>query len=459
MGNPTPHFNMKILVSIVLPMLVLFSIHGCKEDEEVKIIELVSSSINGYSLDSELNDIPTSLKIELVFGKPVDLNALKDATSIMNGSSPIDFTIQLSNAGSKATIEAMLSYNTDYSFTIASQVITTDGASLKKSIQVQFTTVADEMIRSMAPCSGTSDCLQAIELQMNDSEISFWTYANYPFDINNAVWEDLEQAVIVIHGQNRDADNYYQYLSTTLNDLNLSESTLLIAPWFRDDSNTSTNDLYWSSSAWREGGNSSGDNNISSFIAVDSVLQLLNNKTHFPSMKKVIITGHSSGAMFTDMYALANSSEEAIDLEVEYVVANSQYFYYPLDYRLNEATLTFYAPDDCSGYNNWPYGFINHPAYISGKDQTALNNRFASRSVTYLLGNDTSNDPALNITNCKATLLGSTRYQRGENMFAFMNEYFPDNQHARVIVQSIGHDGEGMYKSETFQNLLTDLIK
>ena len=456
-SNPTPF--MKKTDFLLLSFIVFILAYGCKEDDATSTIEVVSSSINGYSFEDDLNNIPKDLKIEIVFGKAVDLTALKSAISIESNSTPVEVLVQLSNAGSKATIEATLDYNTSYVFTIASEVITGDGASLEKSIQLEFRTLEDHVIRSMAPCRGTVDCLESVEWNINGAEVSFWVYANYPFDLENAAWEDLKQAIIVVHGQNRDADNYYQYLSASLDDLNLSESTLLIAPWFRDASNTSFSDMYWSSSAWREGGNTSGSTNISSFVAIDSLLGLLNNKNHFPVMENVIITGHSSGAMLTDMYAWANSTEELIDPKTNYVVANSQYFYYPLDYRYNESTQTFYIPEDCSGYNSWPYGFTNHPSYISGIDEEQVNNRFAGRSLTYLLGNDTSNDPALNTTNCKATLLGSSRYQRGENRYAFMNEFFPENQHSRVIVESIGHDGEGMYKSDSFKALLTDLIK
>ena len=99
-------------------------------------------------------------------------------------------------------------------------------------------------------------------------------------------------------------------------------------------------------------------------------------------------------------------------------------------------------------------GFTNHPGYV---DMTAsdYNDQFKNRNITYLLGNGTGPDGTLNTTNCNATLLGSTRYLRGENMFEFMNTFYSnENAHQRTIVEGVGHDGEGMYTSPEFSDLL-----
>lgn len=443
----------------VLTLGVQFLISCSNGNEDTPEIPLISSSVNGYSLDSSLDQIPVDLKIELVFGSSIDQAALRNAISLTSSSADVPFDLSLSNANSKVILEASLAYDESYSFSVSRDVIGVDGGALSNALSISFTTVADEIIRSMAPCTGTTDCLQAIELDIDGTPAPFWVYANYPLDIENAIWEDLKRAIIVVHGQNRDADNYYEYLTSTLSGLDLNESTLLIAPWFRDTPETSSDEFYWTTSAWREGGNSNGNFNVSSFALVDSLIQILANKEHFPVMEQVTVTGHSSGAMFTHTYAAASSAEDIhTEFSFQYVVANSQYFYYPLEYRYNEETDVFYVPTDCSGYDQWPYGFSAHPNYITLSDQELFNSRFEERAVIYLLGNDTSNDSALNTTNCKATLLGSTRYQRGENMFAFMNTYFPNHAHSRVIVESIGHDGEGMYKSEEFKSWLSSSI-
>jgi ABC-type sugar transport system substrate-binding protein len=75
-----------------------------------------------------------------------------------------------------------------------------------------------------------------------------------------------------------------------------------------------------------------------------------------------------------------------------------------------------------------------------------------------LLGNGNQSDPSLNTSDCGAVLLGSTRYQRGENMFYFINQKFPDNNSKQVIVEGIGHNGQAMYQSTEFRDLLNDLL-
>ena len=142
-----------------------------------------------------------------------------------------------------------------------------------------------------------------------------------------------------------------------------------------------------------------------------------------------------------------------------YVVANSQYFYYPNEQRVDEATNELYTPSSCNGYNFWPLGFDIQPNYLSNTSESVLNDQFKNRKITYLLGNGTGADGALNESDCAAVLLGSSRYQRGKNMYRFMElEFGESHQHERVIVEGIGHDGQAMYQSATFRMLLQNLL-
>jgi hypothetical protein len=233
----------------------------------------------------------------------------------------------------------------------------------------------------------------------------------------------------------------------------------LIAPFFKTAVEASADDFYWSSTGWREGQQTVNAEKASSFEVIDQIIAQLANKDHFPVLEKVIITGHSSGALFTHLFAAANRSEATYpDLQFEYVVANSQYFYYPDGQRVNEATDQLYTPTGCTGYDLWPLGYAVLPPYVALTNEASFNDQFINRSITYLLGNGTGSDSSLNTTDCNATLLGSTRYDRGENMFRYMELAYPANNHNRVIVDGIGHDGQGMYSSETFKVLLNQLV-
>jgi hypothetical protein len=43
-------------------------------------------------------------------------------------------------------------------------------------------------------------------------------------------------------------------------------------------------------------------------------------------------------------------------------------------------------------------------------------------------------------------------------MFYFINQKFPDNNSKQVIVEGIGHNGQAMYQSTEFRDLLNDLL-
>jgi hypothetical protein len=199
---------------------------------------------------------------------------------------------------------------------------------------------------------------------------------------------------------------------------------------------------------------------LSSFEAIDAIIDQLSNKDRFPVLKKIVLTGHSSGAAFTHVYAGANkSAAKHTALDFEYVVANSQFFYYPNDQRVNEANNQLYAPAGCSAYDIWPLGFNATPAYLAGVNSSTFNSQFSSRKVTYLLGNGSQSDPTLNTVDCENTLQGSSRYKRGENMYRFMEQTYPGiHNHKRAIVNGIGHDGQGMYQSSEFKTLLPQLL-
>jgi hypothetical protein len=146
-------------------------------------------------------------------------------------------------------------------------------------------------------------------------------------------------------------------------------------------------------------------------------------------------------------------------MDFEYVPANSQFFYYPTAQRINESTNQLYTPGGCPAYMVWPLGFNAIPPYLAGINANTFNTQFASRKVSYLLGNGNQPDPTLNTTNCENILQGSTRFKRGENMFRYMELAFQGtHNHKKFIVNGIGHDGQGMYQSQEFKDLLQELI-
>lgn len=313
------------------------------------------------------------------------------------------------------------------------------------------------------PCvSGDENCLESIPITSEEGRAAtFNFYRNYPIMNDTAIWGNIKQAVFVIHGQNRDANNYFTYMTSSLNQTELLDSTLLIAPQFKNNSQVGPGELFWPND-WRAGALSGNVSvKISTYSIMDSLFEILSNKEQFPFLEKIIITGHSSGALFTQTYALASDIETQYDLAFEYIVANSQYFYYPQDVRYNPATESFTAPTTCEEYNEWPFGFESPVEYVATKNREDLNESFKNKKITYLLGtNDTQTSGTLNTSSCAAVLLGEHRFNRGENMHLFMETIYPnDNEHQKVLVEGVGHNGNSMYTSTSYKELMLRIFQ
>jgi hypothetical protein len=452
---------MKLLRKIGLLAFILL-VFGCKKDDNPvdEKISLLSITIEGATLTNGAQNIPIDKVISMSFSSVLDPNAFSSQLSINSngGSEPLEITY--SNGNSKANIEVDLDYSTTYILTVNSGSIGSDGEVLDAPIKITFTTQESNIITSMAPCTNPSECVQTVQLNGTTGSGTFEFYSNYPIYEENAKWENLTQAVIVVHGASHNPEDYFSYLTNTLGAESLSENTVLIAPFFRNVASGSTDDFYWSNAGWRDGKLSSNSNKISSFEVLDIIIEQLADAEHFPVLDKIIITGQSSGGRFTHVFAPSNKSHSLYPgIKFDYIVSESQYFYYPDGQRINEATRQLYTPTECSGYDIWMFGYSVVPEYLFDVTETDFNERFVARQITYLLGNGPGSDLSLNTSDCSATLLGSSRYQRGENMFQYMELVYPGtHNHSKVIANGISHDGSAIYQSSAFRTLLMDLL-
>ena len=444
-------------VSFFLLVLLYF---GCGPETVAPEINLLSIRVGGATFTNNLQDVPIDANIEMTFSSVLDINAFPTQVSVTSNSGTETVSISYTNSNSKVVIDLDLDYEKTYTVKLNAAVIGANGEEFKEALSLTFSTAADNIIRSMAPCTNPSQCVENVLLTGTTGTGTFEFYSNYPIYEENAQWEDLKQAIIVVHGANHDPQNYFSYLTNTLNAESLSASTVLIAPFFRNNSTGNADDFYWTSSVWRDGKLSSNSNKISSFEVVDELIKQLADSEHFPVLDQIIVTGQSSGGRFTHVYAPANKSEELhTNITFDYVVSESQYFYYPDGQRIDENNNQLFTPTTCNGYDFWPFGYNLVPDYLSGTSATAFNQRFVNRSITYLLGNGNGNDVTLNTSNCSATLLGSTRYQRGENIFQYMELVYPNtHNHGKRIANGISHNGSAIYQSSTFKTLLADLL-
>jgi hypothetical protein len=448
-------------VHLIIPSILMFFILcGCDRTENVDYISAISITANGTEFTNGIENMPTDITISIVFSATVQKENFESLLSVTSGIQLVPLEIDFYNQNSKIDIHIMLDYASEYEFKIGSGVIGMTGQILEDDIVIHFSTGTDQKIYSMPPCTTATDgCLHSVEMSGTGTGI-FNFYASYPIYEELAEWKELDAAIIVLHGVNRNANDYFQYMMNALKSTGIENNVVLISPFFKNQSEASGGDFYWNSVNWREGQNSISGSKISSFEVLDNLIKQLTDSKFFPAMKNIIVTGHSSGALMSHLYAGSNKVQDDYpNIDFDHIVANSQYFYYPDGQRMDENTENLFTPADCSSYNVWPFGFSAIPPYLSETSKGSFNDHFVNRSVIYLLGNGTGSDSSLNTSSCHATLLGSSRYQRGENMFKYMELVYPGmHQHSKTIVNGIGHDGNGMYNSTTFKSLLQEIL-
>ena len=431
-----------------------------KNDPEPGTISILSITYDGSRLTDGTENLSVRPVIEMVFSSALDPAGFRSALSVSATTGTVSLEPVFSNQASRVTLEPELEYNTNYILTINDAPIGINGGILGDELSFAFTTREDGTIHSMPPCTSASEsCLYSINLSaMENAAFSF--YSSFPIYEDNAEWTGITGAIVVVHGASRNPDDYFNRVMGAITSKGLEESIVLIAPFYKNEAEAAAGDLYWKGADWREGANSITEVSISSYAVLDTIIGRLVDTDHFPVLENVIVTGQSSGGCFTHLYAAGNSVEGAFPpISFDYIVSESQYFYYPDGRRINESTSQLYIPTVCSGYDIWPIGYKVVPPVLAPITREVFNDRFVNRSIIYFLGNGDEVDGSLNTQDCYATLLGSTRYRRGNHMFRYMELVYPgEHKHRLEEVNEVTHDGSAMYGSDVFSTLIMELL-
>lgn len=276
--------------------------------------------------------------------------------------------------------------------------------------------------------------------------------------------EKITRALIVIHGTNRDADNYFR---TTLAAAFLAgglDDTAVIVPRIASNDRScrdvlASNEVSYSCAgdSWRSGGTSASSDKLTSFDFVDEIMRKLAKKQAFPNLKKIVLAGHSAGGQFVNRYEMANKIHESLGVPISYVVSNpSSYAYFDPNRPAGENAAAFHAFSDarnCTTYNHWPYGFEGRTGYASKLTDDELKKQLASRPVVYLLGELDILPLGGFDSSCPAMAQGPTRLARGQAFGKYVNEKLGAKQQV-TVVSLCGHNARCMFTSETALPLL-----
>src|SRR5712692_127598 len=193
----------------------------------------------------------------------------------------------------------------------------------------------------VSPCLvADASCKESLAV----GQSSFWYFRSYSLQAPNP---NITRAVIVMHGLERNAPDYFEAVVTALRN-DLDPSLVVIAPHFKGFVRNSptcndpleAGELHWSCTGqgsinrWDDGGQArdTGSDIVYSFSMIDRLVDMLNDGSLFPNLAKITITGHSDGAQFTQRYAAGNQMDGTIAASVKYVIANAGSYMY-LDNR------------------------------------------------------------------------------------------------------------------------------
>lgn len=290
-------------------------------------------------------------------------------------------------------------------------------------------------------------------------------FSNHSIDIPR---KDISKAIIVMHGVERNADEYYDnMISASFMRPQFSDSTIIIAPQLLTEEDIvfhklDKEHLYWTEGGWTSGSNSRNESSnprparITSFAVLDSIMTRL--ESNFSGLKAIVFAGHSAGGQLVNRYSASSPVPEDLcnknNIPVKFMVANPGSYVYLDNKRAVNGTLDkFEVPGvvDCSGYNKWRYGLDELFTYPAQYGRDAIRRFLAKRNVAYLLGELDNNPNASNLDNsCEAKLQGKHRLERGLIYYNYLKSYYGANivnTQSLDIVSGVGHDNFKMFTS------------
>jgi hypothetical protein len=256
------------------------------------------------------------------------------------------------------------------------------------------------------------------------------------------------RAVVVVHDVLRDAEQAMRIMQQVGAKAEVAADTMLVvAPRFGDEADAVAHGLpaeilRWETDKWPNGGSALAPAPISSFGAIDAILDRLADATRFPALQQVVVAGHGTGAQFVQRFATVGQHDAVLTergIKIRYVVANApSYLWFGSDRP---------RPDSCADADRWPNGLRDAPAYVGAI--RGMERRAITRDVVYLLGDAAieTNDPFY-AQSCALDSQGSTPFARGMHYLLSLELHHPNLvRHRLLIVQGVDGDAAEMFGS------------
>jgi hypothetical protein len=321
---------------------------------------------------------------------------------------------------------------------------------------------------SFPTCSSAQqECLD--ELPVADG-LSLPFFRNLSLTTPNSA---VTQAVIVVHGSNRDAANFFDTVETAAEQANVDATTVVVAPHFECSADSPPpGQVFWACSGqdWSHGFRDANGaaTPIYSYAVMDQLVTTLANKTTFPNLTSIVITGLGSGAQLTQRYAATNQIDPVTGVTLQYaVVAPSSYVYLDATRPAQNASCStdggctapfvpFWDAASCSDYDSYYYGLENRTGYVGIPSSTEARAEFVDRDVTYLVGDEDTLANAAGTdldTSCEANAQGADRLARATNFWSEVNSVY-QAAHPLIVIPGCMHSRTCLYFSPEARSVL-----
>ena len=307
-----------------------------------------------------------------------------------------------------------------------------------------------------------------------NKNLTLINYYSHQLDDQRIVESQIQRAVVIIHGMNRDPGTYESNMMSALaqltSDPNINRSSVAImAPYFPngDDKNygypwtsglspgrgSTSNCLVWSGSQWSAGGNNQypyTSTNTSSYTVLDQIIQYFDNTTLFPNMKQIVIAGHSLGAQTVQRYAAIGQPGNTHS-PVSYWVANpNSYAWFSTSRPLSTAGCLIYDVYR-EGYTNFTQYPMTYGVALVTSGRTNILATYNNKAIAYGRGTQDLGDDS---SNCAPFTTGANRNER---FFNFITAFPPTcadpagRNCDTVDFVNVGHDAGQMMASPAGQ--------
>jgi pimeloyl-ACP methyl ester carboxylesterase len=292
-----------------------------------------------------------------------------------------------------------------------------------------------------APCTNAAkSCMERVTVDGRYIEV----YRTHPLDATDAA---VTRAFILVHGTQRNGDDYYKTAVTATREAGALSGTLVIAPQFRANDGRSCKDalgvgeLGFSCNGWKDG-DTALNGPVDSYAPMDALLLKLADKRHFPNLREIVLAGHSAGGQYVQRYAAVNRVESRVGLPVRYVVANPSSYLYLESWR----PVAGDPPAGCATFDDYKYGLRHLTGYAAGTGVDTIKAQYPKRNVTYLLGERDTTDEHSMDTTCPAMAQGPNRFVRGMDYWKRLTVTF-GARHEVHPVPGCDHNADCMYRS------------